>query len=79
MTDDVPAELKELSATLTSIEKVLDLGALRKEVADLEEQAAQPDLWTDQERAQRVTSRLSQVQATCAGSTTCAAASTTPA
>jgi peptide chain release factor 2 len=63
VTDDVPAELKELSATLTSIEKVLDLGSLRREVAELEEQAAQPDLWTDQERAQRVTSRLSQVQA----------------
>jgi peptide chain release factor 2 len=61
--DDVPGELKELTATLTSIEKVLDLGALRKEVAELEEQAAQPDLWSDQERATQVTSRLSQVQA----------------
>jgi peptide chain release factor 2 len=63
VTDDVPAELKELSATLTSIEKVLDLGALRREVAELQEQAAQPDLWSDQERAQRVTSRLSGAQA----------------
>ena len=63
MTDDVPAELKELSATLTSIEKVLDLGALRKELAGLEAQAAQPDLWSDQEKATQVTSRLSQVQA----------------
>ena len=63
VTDDVPGELKELTATLTSIEKVLDLGALRKELAGLEEQAAQPDLWSDQERATQVTSRLSQVQA----------------
>ena len=59
----MPAELKELSATLTSIEKVLDLGALRTEMAGLEEQAAQPDLWSDQEKATQVTSRLSQVQA----------------
>ena len=63
MTDDVPGELRELTATLTSIEKVLDLGALRKELAELEEQAAQPDQWSDQERATPVTSRLSQVQA----------------
>ena len=63
MTDDVPSALRELTATLTSIEKVLDLDALRAELAELEEQAAQPDLWSDQERATQVTSRLSQVQA----------------
>jgi peptide chain release factor 2 len=63
VTDDVPGELRELTATLTSIEKVLDLDALRAELAGLEEQAAQPDLWSDQERATQVTSRLSQVQA----------------
>jgi peptide chain release factor 2 len=63
VTDDAPGELKELAATLTSIEKVLDLDALRRELAELQEQAAQPDLWSDQERATQVTSRLSQVQA----------------
>ena len=63
MTADVPAELKELSATLSSIEAVLDLTSMRREVAELEEQAAQPDLWSDQENAQRVTSRLSWLQA----------------
>ncbi len=59
---DVPAELKELSGTLGSIEAVLDLDKLRGEVAALEQQAASPTLWDDQERAQRVTSRLSYVQ-----------------
>jgi len=59
---DVPAELKELSATLASIEKVLDLDKLRGEVADLEQQAAAPDLWDDVEHAQQVTSRLSYAQ-----------------
>jgi peptide chain release factor 2 len=62
VTADVPAELKELSATLSSIEAVLDLPALRREAAELSEQASRPDLWSDPEVAQRVTSRLSHVQ-----------------
>jgi peptide chain release factor 2 len=59
---DVPAELKELNATLTGIESVVDLAALRRELGELEQQAAAPDLWNDTENAQRVTSRLSFVQ-----------------
>jgi peptide chain release factor 2 len=57
-----PSEaLKDLDATLTSVEKVLDLDKLRRELADLEQQAAAPDLWDDPEAAQKVTSRLSQI------------------
>jgi len=59
---DVAEELKELDQTLSSIEAVVDLDRLRSELASLNEQAAAPDLWDDQERAQRVTSRLSYVQ-----------------
>jgi peptide chain release factor 2 len=59
---DVPAEFKELSATLASIEAVVNLDALRREVADLEAQASAPDLWDDVDNAQKVTSRLSYVQ-----------------
>jgi peptide chain release factor 2 len=59
---DVPAELKELNATLTSIEAVVNLDTLRGELASLEEQAAAPDLWNDTENAQQITSRLSFVQ-----------------
>jgi peptide chain release factor 2 len=59
---DVPAELKELSSTLASIESVLDLPRLRQDVATLEQQAAAPELWNDPDNAQRVTSRLSNVQ-----------------
>jgi peptide chain release factor 2 len=59
---DVSEELKELDQTLSSIESVLDLDAMRRELADLNEQAAAPDLWDDQEHAQSVTSRLSYVQ-----------------
>jgi peptide chain release factor 2 len=62
VTVDFPAALKELSATLSSVEAVLDLDKLRKEAADLEQQAGRPDLWDDPEAAQRLTSRLSSVQ-----------------
>ena len=59
---DVPAELKELSSTLASIEAVLDVDKLRREAGDLEQQASAPDLWDDPDKAQQVTSRLSYVQ-----------------
>jgi len=59
---DVEADIKDLSATLSSIEAVMDLDGLRAQVADLEEQAARPDLWDDQEKAQKVTSQLSHKQ-----------------
>ncbi|MDQ1720368.1 MAG: peptide chain release factor 2, partial [Pseudonocardiales bacterium] len=59
---DVPAELKELSATLTSIEAVLDVATLRSEVAELERQASEPELWNDPDNAQKVTSKLSHTQ-----------------
>ncbi|HTJ35647.1 MAG TPA: peptide chain release factor 2 [Dactylosporangium sp.] len=54
--------LKDLDGTLRNIEAVLDLDRLRKEKADLEEQASAPNLWDDQVAAQKVTSRLSYVQ-----------------
>ncbi len=47
---------------MTSVEAVLDLDKLRRELAELNEAAAEPGLWDDQERAQQVTSRLSFVQ-----------------
>ena len=59
---DVPLELRELSATLTSIEKVLDVESMRKQAADLEAQASEPSLWDDPENAQKITSKLSNVQ-----------------
>ncbi|MCO1578103.1 peptide chain release factor 2 [Crossiella sp. SN42] len=59
MNPDVAADIKDLSATLASVEAVMGLEKLRAEVADLDEQVAQPDLWNDQERAQQVTSQLS--------------------
>jgi peptide chain release factor 2 len=55
-------DLAALDATLTSIEKVLDLPQLRVELSDLEAQAGEPGLWDDTDKAQEVTTRLSTVQ-----------------
>jgi len=52
-------ELKQLDATLSSIETVLDVEKMRRDIAGLEKQAAEPDLWNDPDAAQKVTSRLS--------------------
>lgn len=60
---DLQAELADRDRTLSSIEAVLDPAAKKAEIADLAEQAAAPDLWDDQDRAQQVTSRLSRLQA----------------
>jgi peptide chain release factor 2 len=59
---DIPERIKQLDATLTSIERVVDLDAMRAEVAELGEEVAAPDLWDDQANAQRVTGRLSLLQ-----------------
>ncbi|MDO8144396.1 MULTISPECIES: peptide chain release factor 2 [Isoptericola] len=61
-TIDFPAEIKGLRSTLESIESVSDPSALEAKIAELSEQAAAPDLWDDQENAQRVTSALSHAQ-----------------
>lgn len=63
MANPEPSEaIAQLQTTLGSIETVLDLPRLSAELADLEEQAAAPDLWGDPVAAQKVTSRLSSVQ-----------------
>ena len=59
---DPAEEINELAGTLRSIQDVLDLGAMRKQIAELEDQVAAPDLWDDPEQAQKVTSKLSHMQ-----------------
>lgn len=60
---DVRETLQEIDATLKSIEQVVDVEHLAKQIAALEEEAAAPNLWDDQDNAQRVTSKLSYLQA----------------
>ena len=60
--DDLSTRISDLGRSLESIEAVADLPKLRAEIAELEEQVAAPDLWDDQDNAQRVTSQLSGKQ-----------------
>jgi peptide chain release factor 2 len=57
--DDIAA----LRTTLASVEAVLDPAAMATEAEGLREQAADPELWSDQDRAQKVTRRLSYLEA----------------
>jgi peptide chain release factor 2 len=59
---DRQTDIAALDSTLTSVERVLDIDALRARIEKLEHEAADPNLWNDQTRAQRVTSELSHTQ-----------------
>jgi peptide chain release factor 2 len=59
---DFDARIKQLDATLRSIEQVLRLDDMRAEIVKLQEQVSAPDLWDDQANAQRITGRLSVLQ-----------------
>ncbi|WOC13203.1 peptide chain release factor 2 [Gordonia sp. MP11Mi] len=63
MHPEASADLDSLAATLTTVEKVMDIGELRRRIDELEMQASDPDLWNDQDHAQKVTSELSHTQA----------------
>jgi peptide chain release factor 2 len=62
VTEDVREQVTRLRGTLDSVVAVLDLDGMRKQLAELEAEASDPDLWNDQERAQKVTSRMSQIR-----------------
>src|SRR3954453_1583501 len=59
---DFREQLAALATTLGSVETVLDLEGMRKQLAELEGEAADPELWNDQERAQSVTSTMSHLR-----------------
>jgi len=59
---DRQADIEALDSTLTTVERVLDVDGLRSRIETLEREAADPNLWDDQARAQRVTSELSHTQ-----------------
>jgi len=59
---DRSEEIDQLAATLAGVESVLDLPAMREQIADLEQQASAPNLWDDPAAAQVVTSKLSGLQ-----------------
>ena len=59
---DYDTEIKHLQTTMETVGKVLDLDAMKAEIAELGEQVAAPDLWDDQANAQKITGRLSALQ-----------------
>jgi peptide chain release factor 2 len=59
---DPVAEISELSSKLGNVEAVLNPEAMGREADGLREQAADPNLWGDQDRAQAVTRRLSYLE-----------------
>jgi peptide chain release factor 2 len=59
---DRHADIAALDSTLTTVERVLDVGGLQSRIEKLEQEASDPKLWDDQARAQRVTSELSHAQ-----------------
>lgn len=63
MNADFAAAQSRLDATLTTVEKVMDLDEMARRSDELETKAADPELWNDPDHAQQVTSELSHVQA----------------
>ena len=59
---DRQSDIAALDTTLTTVERVLDIDALRAKIEKLEHEAADPNLWNDQSHAQHVTSGLSHAQ-----------------
>ncbi|MGB3356767.1 peptide chain release factor 2 [Mycolicibacterium hippocampi] len=62
MDPDRQSDIATLDSTLTTVERVLDVEALRGRIEQLEQEASDPNLWDDQSRAQKVTSELSHAQ-----------------
>jgi peptide chain release factor 2 len=61
--DDLRSTWSDLNQTVGSIEVVVDVPAKRRAIAALEADASVPDLWSDPEHAQHVTSRMSRLRA----------------
>jgi len=59
---DPATEISELSSKLGNVEAVLNPEAMGREAEGLREQAADPGLWGDQDKAQAVTRRLSYLE-----------------
>ncbi len=70
---DFPFQIAALRTTLASIVAVLDPAGLRASIESLSTEASEPGLWDDQEKAQRVTTALSQAQSELERLTTMAA------
>jgi peptide chain release factor 2 len=59
---ELKQELAELELSLGSVEAVLNPSMIESQIIELEKQASDPDLWSDQEKAQKVTGSLSRLK-----------------
>jgi peptide chain release factor 2 len=59
---EIAERIDQVQTTINGIEMVLNVPTMRENVALLEAEASVPNLWDDQENAQRVTSKLSFLQ-----------------
>ena len=59
---ELQERIDQVQTTISGIEMVLDVPTMRENVGLLEAEASVPNLWDDQENAQRVTSKLSFLQ-----------------
>ena len=62
MATDYQGELEKLNNTYRQIAAVSDADGLKKQIAELTEQSAAPDLWNDPSAAQALTSKLSHAK-----------------
>lgn len=60
---DFSQALADANAKYESISKALDMDRMLNDIKELEQEASAPGLWDDPENAQKVTSKLSAVQA----------------
>ena len=58
---DAAAEIDALAKRVADAEGYLDITSLRTRKGELEQEAARPDLWDDQDRAREVTTQLGRV------------------
>ncbi|MCH5324896.1 MAG: peptide chain release factor 2 [Eubacterium sp.] len=65
--DELKIEFDNLEPELKELASALDLEGLKKEIADLEEQSAQPDFWNDVERSQKLSRRAGDCKNTVEG------------
>jgi peptide chain release factor 2 len=59
---ELKQELAELESSLIAVEAVLKPKDIRLEIESLEVEASNPELWNDQQEAQRVTGKLSRLK-----------------
>jgi peptide chain release factor 2 len=59
---DLSSELEGLRKVLDSVIAVSKLDELASQIGDLENEAANPELWSDQDKAQKITSQLSRLK-----------------